>query len=1199
MSIRKHSTRCRPVLLWTLATMAAGTFFAAAQTAPRLVIRDSKAPIGAAFEARIQNAPAGKAIEWTWDHERLTPRRRGATSRMVFMALQQGRASISARAGEWSQTATVEIVAPPARATGTAGPGVAVMSRKHNAMDNAMRNYLAQQGGIRFMLEPDTIDEFFSQLAHLTADGKQAGSLVILGHGSRDRPHIELKSEKENEELVPADFARQDHRDLLAKYLEVRRNGKRDYAELSLKKGLSEEDKRRLAYLERHIENSRKTIEKEIRALERLEQISSVMAPGARILLLNCSAAATEEGLRFVRDIGRAFLWKRGGEIVASREDLNLFQLSDTQPNLKYGTLPGYLWSEVQGVGTLVHSLLQGKIVPLGDYYLTSGWADWWFNWVTLKVESEEDPGPLDHSLFVETTPLLQKAVEGEAVTVTAAPRPAADSGRFTYSWDYKNENTPEPTYRIDTRHMSEGLHIVHVRVKDARGREGEDIAFFAIGPPVYKLQLSASEASPRFGTMIRITAMLTEGAKPADALWGWRYSGGLRLVSRKGLKPAMPQARAGAEAAFEVQDAGAVRVVLYRLGEFGKEHVLAEAALSIKPSGERPEPAKPKAAPDAKPGATARPGATKAGALDRLVWVLENVENDIQNAPENPQVSVENRMSATRGKIKGSAKVKNPDPSALPENQYRLNAHEMTWSVRLGPGGSFNQAAAPADDFPERIPHFSAVEGRFKLNPMNDRGVEMSIDHGSGPETSKNESSFWIQTMGWGHAVGAKRVLRIGLKHPGGTAFRKYAYVLSEPGAVAAPAFSVKIQCEKPEVAPGEETRLKTEVKGGEPPYKFEWNGASAAAEGEAAFSQPKPGTYPVGVKVTDRTNKAAEGSVTVRVGEIKAVLRPAGPQKTTVGGKLAFEVDVLLDGKPAAAPYEIRWEPHPEVEFAPHAGVGRRTSATFKRLGPVKVWADVLRATDGALQTLAETAQVEVQVAAPQLSMRFDPSRPYVGQDVKARIVVAPPAGPEYVDIRWLPLPEPARQFGASQDSREISFWLGNAKPVKVEAAARVPYFGDDLGSAAATLTARAFDVKVAGPFLSGANSGAPPAAGGGTANAAAAPLPHQMFSFRARVSPAPFHPPLRYAWSIDNEEGTIHNPFSETISVTCREPGTYRVSVTVRDERDAELGSGTGFVTVEAPPPPALGDKKKKTDPPPVKNSRPTSTAPQKLQ
>jgi hypothetical protein len=72
-----------------------------------------------------------------------------------------------------------------------------------------------------------------------------------------------------------------------------------------------------------------------------LKSASDVMAKDAVVLLINCSAAATPKGQKFVRDFGQVLLGKRGGQIIAPKRDIFLNERNSLLQRMWTGVLEG------------------------------------------------------------------------------------------------------------------------------------------------------------------------------------------------------------------------------------------------------------------------------------------------------------------------------------------------------------------------------------------------------------------------------------------------------------------------------------------------------------------------------------------------------------------------------------------------------------------------------------------------------------------------------------------------------------------------------------------------------------------------------------------------------------------------------------------------------------------------------------------
>jgi hypothetical protein len=98
----------RLISLLLLFTVLLVPLFVAAQTAPRLFFPDTAAK-GDSVEARIENAPGGALVNWTWDQGKLSLTTGSSEPVIRFDAILDGTAWIEARIGSWRQRASIVI----------------------------------------------------------------------------------------------------------------------------------------------------------------------------------------------------------------------------------------------------------------------------------------------------------------------------------------------------------------------------------------------------------------------------------------------------------------------------------------------------------------------------------------------------------------------------------------------------------------------------------------------------------------------------------------------------------------------------------------------------------------------------------------------------------------------------------------------------------------------------------------------------------------------------------------------------------------------------------------------------------------------------------------------------------------------------------------------------------------------------------
>ena len=158
--------------------------------------------------------------------------------------------------------------------------------------------------------------------------------------------------------------------------------------------------------------------------------------------------------------------------------------------------------------------------------------------------------------------------------------------------------------------------------------------------------------------------------------------------------------------------------------------------------------------------------------------------------------------------------------------------------------------------------------------------------------------------------------------------------------------------------------------VSGGKPPYAYEWNGARSSANDRALYDVPLPGDDKARARlqVKDASGAIASAELALAAPKITMNLIKTSPasNQVHVGETASFAVKLTADGKPVDPKgYTLRWEPNTEAHFTKAEDLGvAANDATFTRLGKVKVWVVALARAGGALATVAESQQIELEV-------------------------------------------------------------------------------------------------------------------------------------------------------------------------------------------------------------------------------------------
>ena len=185
----------------------------------------------------------------------------------------------------------------------------------------------------------------FQTLLNIKRSGKQIDYLVIAGHGSRDTPGIKFAKD----DMIPEEVDLKWNQEQLAVAKRLKQNpGATSKTPAQIDQIISDLSTR-IAFL---------------------QTASDVMAKDAVVLLINCSAAATPKGQKFVRDFGDVLLGKRGGQIIAPKRDIFLNERN---------SLLQQMWTGV----------LEGEWVQPGDIMVKTGGA-FSFNghdWLSFPIE--------------------------------------------------------------------------------------------------------------------------------------------------------------------------------------------------------------------------------------------------------------------------------------------------------------------------------------------------------------------------------------------------------------------------------------------------------------------------------------------------------------------------------------------------------------------------------------------------------------------------------------------------------------------------------------------------------------------------------------------------------------------------------------------------------------------------------------------
>ncbi|OFW22205.1 MAG: hypothetical protein A3G21_21840 [Acidobacteria bacterium RIFCSPLOWO2_12_FULL_66_21] len=665
-----------------------------------------------------------------------------------------------------------------------------------------------------------------------------------------------------------------------------------------------------------------------------------------------------------------------------------------------------------------------------------------------------------------------------------------------------------------------------------------------------------ALRAVPTSNQDFSVTASVANGPIPAAAFWTWGVTGGVRYQGR------------GAEVQAHCQNAGELTAWLQMYDSQASVHTLGTASVRLAPkeapalpvppsappvAGTPPRNAPPVEAPGAAPPS---PGPAAAGA-----WVLEGVKDETQahKAIKDGSRTLSPGTIAFKGpSVESSDVMTNRDGTTV----TRQSSTSWTEFPKiLIPGAPVTIIRINTRQQPDNMP-FSTPQTR-----ISEDNLASVTATGTGSETFQ-----LVERRG---RSGGQRVFWVHYEGPGGTANRVYTYTwqveATPPGLPSAPkttSLNVQIEVDKPTIVPGETALLKAVATGGTPPFTFAWTGPVGGTADQLAVTAVKPGTQAFTVTVSDSTGASATSSASITTEAVTVTIRRASSGTVVLGQSFGFQAELSAAGKPVPGAFVYRWQPHPEVAYAPFEDAGTQTTAVFTRLGRTRVWVEVLRKEGPVLATVAESDQIEIDVVGPQLSLTANPSPPYPGQEVRINVTMSPAIPDKYVTF-WWEIQGNALNAGpvvvGDDYSRAYTYKPKDTTPVTVTAHAKAKDGGDDLGAKAIVVTARPHTVQVTPPLARGPKPRIWDPKRGGLVEVDSQLAVFQDVSMRADVTPAPINQPVRYQWTVSPEGCTISNPISQEPTFNCSQTGDFAALVTVRDNLGATLGAGTGSIPV----------------------------------
>jgi hypothetical protein len=247
------------------------------------------------------------------------------------------------------------------------------------------------------------------------------------------------------------------------------------------------------------------------------------------------------------------------------------------------------------------------------------------------------------------------------------------------------------------------------------------------------------------------------------------------------------------------------------------------------------------------------------------------------------------------------------------------------------------------------------------------------------------------------------------------------------------------------------------------------------------------------------------------------------------------------------------------PDLRFEPVEATSATTKVTFTRLGRVSIWMEIVD-KDG--KRVGETTPAMVNVVPPKFALVLEPSSSVkVGQEVVAMIETTPPIPADLLDYRWLE-PPTANRLEKTPNASQIVF-KATAKPVTLQALARVPHYGDALGEVRQECRATACTVVVT-PVRRGPIPKEWSTEARGLVDVSRTFLIDEQFSLKAQLDGEGVPSAVRWRWTV-NGGTTLSNPSVSEPTVSRHERGEVSASVEALDSLGNLLGQAEISVRV----------------------------------
>ena len=355
----------------------------------------------------------------------------------------------------------------------------------------------------------------------------------------------------------------------------------------------------------------------------------------------------------------------------------------------------------------------------------------------------------------------------------------------------------------------------------------------------------------------------------------------------------------------------------------------------------------------------------------------------------------------------------------------------------------------------------------------------------------------------------------------------------------------------------PGGKVEISAQAEGGRGCHSYTWNGVDTFENSRASVTIPCGKALDISCTVQDCGGQSATASLTFEPEPFTVTCRRVGTGSVVVGQSVEFEAQVEGGAENLPPGVRVEWHPVPEVNFAGD-GTGSVTLATFTEPGSQKVWVQLLCTDNGA--GAGESDPLEIQVELPKISLKADPSFPYVGQTVQVRLEEMPELPPGALEYRWEIEGNVLRSGAEARDSRNFSFVPKKAEKVTVKVSGTTSG-GAPAGDAGLTITPKLYEIltKVTGALITRPGQEWH-GRDGLEENTRSSFLTGEQVGAYASLKDYSEPSEVRWKWSV-NPGTTLHSASTaREVLLSRSEAGTAEVTVEARNGDNLLLGSGT---------------------------------------